>query len=66
MGILFDVDRQCNSVSLSIGTGCIHCGLTDSINGLVEKYHDETAVNGRSHRFVLIVHPLADANSSKD
>ena len=40
--------------------------LTDSVNSLVSKYHDETAVGGRSHRFVLIVHPLADANPPKD
>jgi hypothetical protein len=38
--------------------------LTDSINGLVAKYHDETASGGRSHRLVLIVHPLADSMSS--
>lgn len=35
--------------------------LTDSINGLAAKYHDETAPGGRSHRLVLIVHPLADS-----
>jgi DNA-binding transcriptional ArsR family regulator len=38
--------------------------LTDSINGLVAKYHDETASGGRSHRLVLIVHPLADSMGS--
>jgi DNA-binding transcriptional ArsR family regulator len=31
--------------------------LTDAINGLVAKYHDERAVGGRSHRFIVALHP---------
>lgn len=32
--------------------------LTESINKLVAKYHDETAAGGRSHRLLLMAHPL--------
>jgi DNA-binding transcriptional ArsR family regulator len=32
--------------------------LTEAINGLVAKYHDESAPTGRSHRLVLMAHPL--------
>jgi len=32
--------------------------LTEAINALVAKYHDETAPGGRSHRVVLMAHPL--------
>lgn len=32
--------------------------LTEAINHLVAKYHDESADGGRSHRLVLIAHPL--------
>lgn len=32
--------------------------LTEAINRLVAKYHDETAPGGRSHRLVLMAHPL--------
>jgi DNA-binding transcriptional ArsR family regulator len=31
--------------------------LSDAVNGLVAKYHDETAPGGRSHRFVVALHP---------
>jgi DNA-binding transcriptional ArsR family regulator len=32
--------------------------LTEEINRLVAKYHDASAPDGRSHRLVLIAHPL--------
>ena len=32
--------------------------LTEAINGLVAKYHDESAKGGRNHRLVLMAHPL--------
>ena len=32
--------------------------LMKSINQLVAKYHDETAVGGRSHRLLIMAHPL--------
>jgi hypothetical protein len=32
--------------------------LTELINGLVAKYHDAAAPDGRSHRLVLLAHPL--------
>ena len=32
--------------------------LMESINRLVAKYHDETAVGGRSHRLLIMAHPL--------
>lgn len=32
--------------------------LTEAINGLVAKYHDETAPGGRPHRLVLLAHPV--------
>jgi DNA-binding transcriptional ArsR family regulator len=35
--------------------------LTEAINGLVAKYHDESAEGGRSHRLVLMAHPLPAA-----
>jgi DNA-binding transcriptional ArsR family regulator len=31
--------------------------LADAVNGLVAKYHDEAASGGRSHRFVVALHP---------
>src|SRR3954451_20555240 len=31
--------------------------LADAVNGLVAKYHDETAPGGRPHRFVVALHP---------
>jgi DNA-binding transcriptional ArsR family regulator len=31
--------------------------LADAVNGLVAKYHDESAAGGRSHRFVVALHP---------
>lgn len=32
--------------------------LTEAINRLAAKYHDESAPGGRPHRFVLVAHPL--------
>src|SRR5262245_24296435 len=32
--------------------------LAETINRLVAKYHDESAPDGRSHRLVLMAHPL--------
>ena len=32
--------------------------LTDAIAGLAARYHDATAPGGRSHRLVLVAHPL--------
>jgi len=32
--------------------------LTEAINRLVSKYHDESAPGGRAHRLVLMAHPL--------
>jgi len=32
--------------------------LTETINRLVSKYHDESAPGGRAHRLVLMAHPL--------
>jgi DNA-binding transcriptional ArsR family regulator len=37
--------------------------LTEAINGLVAKYHDESAPGGRSHRLVLMAHPLPEQES---
>jgi hypothetical protein len=31
--------------------------LADAVNGLVAKYHDESASGGRLHRFVVALHP---------
>jgi DNA-binding transcriptional ArsR family regulator len=39
--------------------------LTSSINGLVARFHDETAIGGRSHRLLLMAHPTVDASKSK-
>jgi hypothetical protein len=35
--------------------------LGEAINGLVSKYHDESAPGGRSHRVVIVAHPLPQA-----
>lgn len=32
--------------------------LVEAVNALVAKYHDETAPGGRSHRLVVMAHPL--------
>jgi hypothetical protein len=31
--------------------------LAETVNGLVAKYHDESAPGGRPHRFVVALHP---------
>ena len=31
--------------------------LAEAVNGLVAKYHDEGALGGRPHRFVVALHP---------
>jgi DNA-binding transcriptional ArsR family regulator len=36
--------------------------LAGAVNGLVAKYHDETAPGGRSHRFVVALHPTITTN----
>src|SRR5262249_21241520 len=40
--------------------------LTSSINGLVARYHDESARGGRSHRLLLMAHPMAEPSKLKD
>lgn len=40
--------------------------LSAAINGLVAKYHDESAPGGRAHRVVLVAHPLPHSTSVKD
>jgi hypothetical protein len=35
--------------------------LTDAITGLVQRYHDGSAPEGRSHRLVVVAHPLPRA-----
>jgi DNA-binding transcriptional ArsR family regulator len=32
--------------------------LASAVNGLVAKYHDDTALAGRRHRFVVALHPM--------
>ncbi|MEO7939645.1 MAG: helix-turn-helix domain-containing protein [Burkholderiaceae bacterium] len=40
--------------------------LTEAITRLVAKYHDESAPGGRSHRLVIVAHPLAqDSHPSR-
>lgn len=39
--------------------------LTEAINNLVAKYHDESAPRGRSHRLVLMAHPLPPPSTSE-
>jgi len=40
--------------------------LTEAINRLVAKYHDDSAPQGRSHRLVLLAHPLPQAPAQAD
>jgi DNA-binding transcriptional ArsR family regulator len=40
--------------------------LSGAVTALVSRYHDESAPGGRSHRFVVAVHPSADNPSVKD
>src|SRR5262249_30867948 len=37
--------------------------LTQAINRLVFKYHDESAPGGRAHRMVLMAHPLPPSHT---
>jgi predicted ArsR family transcriptional regulator len=39
--------------------------LTEAINRLVAKYHDESAPGGREHRLVLMAHPLPQSPTTK-
>ena len=39
--------------------------LTEAINRLVAKYHDETAPGGRPHRLVIMAHPLPQPTESE-
>jgi DNA-binding transcriptional ArsR family regulator len=40
--------------------------LTDAIVKLVAKYHDESAPGGRSHRLVIVAHPLPQKSEPKE
>src|SRR5262245_12350790 len=40
--------------------------LAEAINRLVAKYHDESAPGGRSHRLVLMAHPLPQSPQTKE
>ena len=40
--------------------------LTQGINNLVAKYHDENAAGGRPHRLVLVAHPLLQVPTPKE
>jgi DNA-binding transcriptional ArsR family regulator len=39
--------------------------LTEAITKLVAKYHDDTAPDGRSHRLVVVAHPLPQKSEPK-
>ncbi len=40
--------------------------LTGAITSLVSKYHDAAAAGGRSHRLVLVAHPVPHKRSTKE
>lgn len=40
--------------------------LTEAINGLVARYHDETSPGGRPHRLVLMAHPLIETPAASE
>ncbi|HEY4098296.1 MAG TPA: ArsR family transcriptional regulator, partial [Baekduia sp.] len=40
--------------------------LAEAVNGLVAKYHDEAAPGGRSHRFVVALHPTITNNDNNE
>lgn len=40
--------------------------LSEAIVALVAKYHDESAVDGRTHRLTVVAHPLARPSESKE
>ena len=40
--------------------------LTDAVTQLVSRYHDESARGGRTHRLVIVAHPLPPQSPSKE
>ena len=40
--------------------------LTQSVLSLVSRYHDETAPGGRTHRLVMMAHPVPEPSPSKE
>jgi hypothetical protein len=40
--------------------------LTQSILSLVSRYHDTTTPGGRTHRLVMMAHPVPDPSPSKE
>jgi DNA-binding transcriptional ArsR family regulator len=40
--------------------------LTEAVAKLVAKYHDESAPGGRSHRLVIVAHPLPQISDPKE
>lgn len=40
--------------------------LAQAVNGLVAKYHDETAPRGRDHRFIVALHPTPTTQKKED
>lgn len=40
--------------------------LTEAITGLAARYHDEAAPGGRSHRVVLVAHPMPAEDAGKE
>lgn len=40
--------------------------LTEAINQLVAKYHDESTPRGRSHRLVILAHPLPQPQTTDE
>jgi len=40
--------------------------LAHAVAGLAARYHDETAAEGRSHRLVVMVHPLLSPSAGQD
>jgi hypothetical protein len=40
--------------------------LTQSVVSLVSRYHDPTTPGGRTHRLVMMAHPVPDASPSKE
>jgi hypothetical protein len=40
--------------------------LTQSVLSLVSRYHDTTTPGGRTHRLVMMAHPVPDVSPSKE
>ncbi len=40
--------------------------LADAVTRLVSRYHDESAPGGRSHRLVIVAHPLPHKSKTKE